>query len=74
MLVQNLMEKINYLQRRVVFLENELADAAASHSEEEGGGEYDDHRFNRGLPRSQTRLGGVDSKHGSDIQLDNIPY
>ena len=32
------MEKINYLQRRVVFLENELADAAASHSEEEGGG------------------------------------
>jgi hypothetical protein len=31
------MEKVNYLQRRVVFLENELADAArsASHSDDE---------------------------------------
>jgi hypothetical protein len=28
LLIQNLMEKINYLQRRVVFLENELAEAA----------------------------------------------
>ena len=29
-LIQNLMEKINYLQRRVVFLENELAEAGQS--------------------------------------------
>lgn len=34
-LIQNLMEKINYLQRRVVFLENELADAARSESPSE---------------------------------------
>ena len=26
-IIQNLMEKINYLQRRLVFLENELAEA-----------------------------------------------
>jgi hypothetical protein len=29
-LIQNLMEKINYIQRRVVFLENELAEAGQS--------------------------------------------
>ena len=35
LLIQNLMEKINYLQRRVVFLENELAEAAGQTSDDE---------------------------------------
>ncbi|TNV81138.1 hypothetical protein FGO68_gene6066 [Halteria grandinella] len=43
-LIQNLMEKVNYLQRRVVFLENELADAARSPSQSD---EEDENRYQR---------------------------
>lgn len=38
------MEKVNYLQRRVVFLENELADAARSPSQSD---EEDENRYQR---------------------------